>query len=116
MGRAKELLRSARALFENGDYSGVAGLAYQAFESATMALLEEKNGSDKRSHVARRKRAKELIKLEDESIDRLWNLRNVDFYGNSIIGEMKRTVTEEEAEECLDAVENIIEKIEGITG
>lgn len=37
--RAKKLLKSARDLFNKGDVQGVAGLAYQAFESANIALL-----------------------------------------------------------------------------
>jgi HEPN domain-containing protein len=110
--RAKELLGSAMFLYESGDYSGVAGLAYQAFESATMALLEGKNGKDKRSHSARRKRVKELIEAKDETIDRLWTLRNIDFYGNSSIGESKRDITEEEAKDCLENVEDLIAEIE----
>jgi len=110
--RAKDLLSSARILFETGDYSGVAGLAYQAFESATIALIEEKNGTDKKSHLARRKRVKELLVAEGDMIDRLWSLRNIDFYGNVNAGEIKRGITEEEAHDCLVAVEDLISQIE----
>ncbi len=112
--RAKGLIRSARDLFKMKDYVGVAGLAYQAFESATMGLLEKRNGKDKKSHYHRRKRVKEILTEHSSKIDELWDVRNVDFYGNSRIGEKKRDLTEEEIEDSLNEVECIIEEIEGI--
>jgi len=110
--RARQLLNSARMLFSSGDHSGVAGLAYQAFESATMALLHLKNGKDKRSHMGRRKRAKEILTSRSDIIDRLWEIRNIDFYGNTRVDECKREVSEDEIRECLEAVEHIVEEIE----
>ncbi len=69
--RAKGLIRSARDLFKMKDFVGVAGLAYQAFESATMGLLEKKNGKDKKSHFERRKRVKEILSGHASKIDEL---------------------------------------------
>ena len=112
--RAKSLISSARDLFEMGDLTGVAGLAYQAFESATMMLLKIKNGGDKRSHFARRKRAKELMESHGEIIDEQWEIRNIDFYGNTRIGERTRRISEEEVRRCLEGVEGIIEEIENL--
>ncbi len=112
LDRAKRLLSSARKLFDLGDYVGVAGLSYQAFESATISLLKIKNGGDRRSHFARRERAKELLISFGDRIDELWEIRNVDFYGNTRIGDEKRTISRDEAEDCLITVEEIMEKIE----
>jgi len=112
--RAKGLIGSARDLFEMKDLTGVAGLAYQAFESAVMVLLKIKNGGDKRSHFARRKRAKELMAAYNDTIDELWDIRNLEFYGNARIGEEARKITEEEVKRCLEDVEEIIKEIEGI--
>lgn len=112
--RARKLISSARRLFEMQDYVGVAGLSYQAFESGVIALLEIKNGVDQRSHSGRRKRAKDLLRTNGDRIDRLWDIRNVDYYGNMRVGEGKRGVQEEEAEECLIMVERLIDEIERI--
>ena len=84
--RARKLLRSAEILYETGDYHGVAGLAYQAFESAVMCLIEIENGEDQRSHARRRKRAKQLLSEYGDKIDNLWEIRNIDFYGNVRLG------------------------------
>ena len=50
--RAKKLLKSAQDLFNEGDVSGVAGLAYQSFESAIIALLKKRNGYDQDTHYS----------------------------------------------------------------
>ncbi len=110
--RSKGLLRSARKLYEMGDMVGVAGLAYQAFESATIALLKIKNGGDRNSHFARRERAKQILISHGDVIDDLWDIRNVDFYGNTRLGEMKRSISEGEVNRCLEAVEEIVNDIE----
>ena len=52
--RAKKLLKSAFDLFNQLDLQGVAGLAYQAFESANIALIKKKNGCDQKSHFGRK--------------------------------------------------------------
>ncbi len=58
MQRAKNLLKSAEDLYEQGDLAGVAGLAYAAFESAIMSLTDKINGKDYKSHNLRKKRLK----------------------------------------------------------
>ena len=79
-----------------------------------MLLLKIKNGGDKRSHFARRKRVKELMLSHGVTIDEIWEMRNIDFYGNSRIGDKSRRITEEEVKRCLEDVEEIIEEIENI--
>ncbi len=110
--RAKNLLISAKDISERGDIYGVAGLAYQAFESATIALMEKVNGQEQTTHFARRKRAKELLADYRDKIDILWEVRNVDFYGNVKIGNEKREISREEVMECLALVEDMISEIE----
>ncbi len=79
MDRAKNLLKSAKDLYEQGNLAGVAGLAYAAFESANMTLTDKINGKDYRSHNLRRERAKTLLKKHQDKIDILWEIRNIDF-------------------------------------
>jgi HEPN domain-containing protein len=109
--RAEKLLKSAQDLFEQGDIYGVAGLAYQAFESATIALLKKMNGYDRKSHFSRRKRAKEILKRYRDEIDIIWELRNIDFYGNIVVGEGKREIKKDEVEKCLDIIREMIDEI-----
>lgn len=110
--RARKLLKSAETLYETRDYFGVAGLAYQAFESAVICLIEVKNGEDQKSHATRRRRAKQLLSEYRDKIDNLWDIRNIDFYGNVRLGGDKREISEEEAKDSLDIVGNIIDEIE----
>lgn len=84
--RAKRLFKSATALYERGDMAGVAGLAYAAFESAIIALTKKRNGLDYSSHSLRRQRAKVLLENYRDTIDVLWEVRNIDFYGTVKIG------------------------------
>lgn len=112
--RAKNLLNSARILFEEGDIYGVSGLAYQAFESATIALLREVNGYEQTTHFSRRRRAKDLLKKYREKIDFIWEARNIDFYGNIRVGKKKREITEREAKDSLFLIENMIKEIEDL--
>ncbi|MEW5936596.1 MAG: HEPN domain-containing protein [Candidatus Thermoplasmatota archaeon] len=114
--RARKLLRSAERLFELGDLHGVAGLAYQAFESGIVSLIKIKNGIDQKSHGGRRKRAKELLSKFRDRIDDLWEYRNIDFYGNISMGNEKRGITSQEAKESLDIVKRIIDEIEQFVG
>lgn len=109
--RAERLLHSARTLLAQGDMAGVAGLAYQAFESALIALTLEKDGVNSGHHTARRQRAKELLAQHRDRIDFLWEIRNVDFYGNPHPFEPKRAVTREEIERAVKAVEEIIAEV-----
>ena len=113
--RAKNLLKSAKDLYEQGDMAGVAGLAYAAFESAIIALIKKKNGMDYPSHLLRRERAKILlIEKYQDKIDLLWEVRNIDFYGNVKIGSEMREISRAEVEDGLNAVEEIIEEVEKV--
>lgn len=109
--RAKKLLKSARDLFSKGDAQGVAGLAYQAFESANIALLKKKNGRDQKSHFGRKKRAKELLTQFEDKIDSLWQIRNIDFYGNIAIDGDEEEIDPDDVKECFEVVESIIKEI-----
>jgi HEPN domain-containing protein len=110
--RAKSLLESAKALYERGDMAGVAGLAYAAFESSIIALTKKKNGTDYPSHLLRRERAKVLLDKYQEKIDVLWEVRNIDFYGNVKIGSKMSELSNDEVKDGLNAVEEIIEEVE----
>ncbi len=110
--RAKELLKSAKVLYERGDMAGVAGLAYAAFESAIIALTKKKNGMDYPSHLLRRERAKVLLEKYQDKIDALWEVRNIDFYGNVKIGSEMRELSRDEVEDGLNAVEKLMEEVE----
>lgn len=112
--RAERLLQSARDLFARGDLAGVAGLAYQAFESALIALTIEKNGTNAGSHLARRERAKALLSHHRDKIDFLWEVRNVDFYGNPQPFQPKREVAKAEVKEALETVEAIVQEVRQI--
>jgi len=110
--RAKDLLRSAETLSEGGDLAGSGGLAYQAFESAVMAVIKFKGGKDYPDHIKRRKKAEELLKVSEEAAKKLWEVRNVDFYGNEKIGEEARELEKEEIKNSLAEVRKVIRKIE----
>jgi len=47
-------------------------------------------------------------------MDLLWEIRNIDFYGNIKIGSQKREISEKEVEEALKSVKKIIVEIEKI--
>ncbi len=89
MERAKNLLKSAEDLHEQGDLAGVAGLAYAAFESAIMSLTDKINGKDYHSHRLRKERAKEMLSKHEDKMDFLWEVRNIDFYGNVKLAPVK---------------------------
>jgi HEPN domain-containing protein len=99
------------ALFREGNIAGVAGLAYQAYESAVMALTLRVNGADPGTHRARIDRARQLLQTHQEEMGRLMEARNVDFYGNIRCGEDIRALTREEAEEALRVVAEIVGEI-----
>ncbi len=109
--RGEQLLRSARTLLAQGDLAGVAGLAYQAFESALIALTRAMDGANAGSHGARRERAKTLLAEHRGKIDLLWEVRNVDFYGNPRLGAPRRKLTRGEVEEALGTIEDIFTAI-----
>lgn len=114
MERAKNLLKSADDLYQQGDLAGVAGLAYAAFESAIMSLTEKVNGKDYSNHSLRKKRAKELLDDHKDEMDVLWQVRNIDFYGNVKLGSHKRQISQEEVINGLESVKEIIKEIEKI--
>ncbi|MBI5459226.1 HEPN domain-containing protein [Methanobacterium sp.] len=114
MERAKNLLKSAEDLHEQGDLAGVAGLAYAAFESAIMSLTDKINGKDYHSHRLRKERAKEMLSKHEDKMDFLWEVRNIDFYGNVKLGSSKREISPQEVENGLKCVKEIIVEIETI--
>lgn len=114
MERAKNLLNSAEDLYESGDLAGVAGLAYAAFESSIMALTEKMNGKDYYSHSLRKERAKSMLTQYEDKVDFLWEVRNIDFYGNVKLGSQKREISREEVRDGLKSVKEIIKEIERI--
>ena len=93
MDRAKRLLKSAKDLYEQDDLAGVVGLAYAAFESATMSLTTRINGKDYSGHYSRKERAKKFLTKYQNELDMLWEIRNIDFYGNVKIGSPKREIS-----------------------
>ena len=109
--RAKKLINSAEDLLKSGEYSGVAGLAYQAFESAMIALAGD---NDKPYHNKRVKLTKERLGKSSEEIDMLWELRNIDFYGNVKFGEPKTDINDDDVEKALNTVKDIVLNIENI--
>lgn len=110
--RAKNLLTSAEKLFASEDLAGSGGLAYQAFESAVIAVTKFKGEKDYPDHEKRRKKAEELLKVSKEAVTKLWLVRNVDFYGNEKIGDEARKLKKEEIEDSLRVVKELIVKIE----
>ncbi|MBI4812878.1 MAG: HEPN domain-containing protein [Methanobacterium sp.] len=114
MERAKNLLKSAEDLHEQGDLAGVAGLAYAAFESAIMSLTDKINGKNYHSHRLRKERAKEMLSKHENKMDFLWEVRNIDFYGNVKLGSSKREISPQEVENGLKCVKEIIIEIETI--
>lgn len=112
LGRAKKLLASAEHLIKQGDLSGAGGLAYQAFESAIIALTKSEGKHDYPDHRKRRGQAEQLLQIPQEAVKKLWTVRNVDFYGNEKIGEAAREITKEEIEESLQEVREVLLKIE----
>lgn len=109
--RAKQLFKSAKGLYERGDFYGVAGLSYQAFECAIIAL-NRKTDRDIPSHKYRMQKAKEKITLFKDKLNFLWEARNIDFYGNVDPKDPQKELQKEEIKECLDMVEKIIKNVE----
>lgn len=111
--RAKALHKSAELLYKEGDMAGVAGLTYQTFESALMAFNKIVKGKDIPSHKYRMKTAKELYSEHFEEVDFLWEMRNIDFYGNKRPGENEDIeLQKEKLKKSLESVGDIIEKTE----
>lgn len=112
--RAGKLLKSAWFLYKQGDLSGVAGLAYQALESAIIGLTTHMGETNGGTHMDRLEKAKKLLKSGQDKIDFLWKARNIDFYGNVRRFEQKRELTSNEVREVIETVEEIINKIRGL--
>ena len=110
--KAKELINSARNLFENGDLAGVAGLAYQAVEAAIMHLTDNLKTEQNSIHTERRKKAEILLKLSKETLKSLWFARNIDFYGNEKIGGEEKELDKRDIQKSLEQAESIIQKVE----
>lgn len=109
--RAGKLLKSAWLLYKQGDLSGVAGLAYQALESAIIGLATQIGETNGGTHKDRLEKAKKLLKSGQDKIDFLWKARNIDFYGNVRRFGQKRELTPDEVREVIETVEKIINKI-----
>ncbi len=109
--RAKALLASAEKLYRTGDLAGVAGLAYQAFESAVMAFNKIVKGKDVASHQRRMQTAREIFSERADDLKFLWNMRNIDFYGDVSPGDFGE-LQKERVEKVLVTVREIIEKTE----
>ncbi len=109
--RAKSLLKSAEGLYQQRDFAGVSGLAYQAFEAGIIALSQVLQ-EDSVNHLSRRKRAEELLGVSAEVMKKLWRARNVDFYGNETPNGRNRELSEAEIKEALNTVTNLLIKIE----
>ncbi len=110
--RAKSLLKSARRLYEEDDLAGVAGLSYQAVESAIIYLSENINGKTSKGHGERRRRAEQLLNLSRNSLKELWSARNIDFYGNEKIDDAKKELSVKEIGRSLDKAEEIVSLVE----
>ena len=113
LSKAYGLLKSAKALFDRGDVAGVAGLAYQAFEAAVIALGKA-TGEDQGDHLLRRKKAEEILGASRETMRKLWSYRGIDFYGNEKIGGREKKLTLEEIKESVDIVEKMIGQTEAL--
>ena len=112
--RAEALLGTARHSLERGDFAGVAGLAYQAFESAVSYLLGEVNGRDPGTHMGRLRRAKELIRDTRDEVNLIYAMRNIDFYSNVETGGPKLVLTEDETRRALSIAEDFISEIKAL--
>ncbi len=110
--RAKKLLQSAEHLVEKGDLAGAGGLAYQAFESAVIAVTRLEGQKDYPDHNQQRKKAEELLKVSQDKVKKLWAVRNVDFYGNEKIGEASREIKKEEIKDSVQEVRKILKALE----
>jgi len=113
LGRARALLKSAETLYKEGDLAGVAGLAYQAFESAVIEFNKIVKGKDSASHKSRMETAKDIYAEHIHDLDFLWEMRNIDFYGNKKAGEVEDAGLEKEKiAKVLTTVRDIIIKTE----
>lgn len=111
MERAGELLAAARDILEGGRVAGVAGLSYQAVEAAAVHLIKVVNGHDPGGHAKRAYRATQLLHLCKDEMDRLWKMRNIDFYGNVSVGEPERRIVPDEAKGSLEAAERLVSRV-----
>jgi hypothetical protein len=93
-----------------GDLTGVAGLAYQAVECAII-YLTDKLKKEVYSH-GERKLAEELLELSKGALKDLWRTRNIDFYGNEVLGGELKELDEEQIKKTLKKSDLILAKIE----
>ena len=115
LDRAEKLLSAAREVLEGGHVVGIAGLSYQAVEAAAAHLIKIVNGREPGGHAKRISRATDLLHLCKDELDRLWNARNVDFYGNEFVGEPERRITASEAMESLEIAERLVLQVKRLT-
>ncbi len=66
------------------------------------------------SHHLRKERAKKFLTKYQDELDLLWEIRNIDFYGNVKIGSPKREISREEVQHGINVVDEVIVQIERI--
>ena len=108
LDRALELLGTARRILDEGRVAGTAGLSYQAVEAAAVHMIRIVNGKDPGRHRGRATRASELLNLCQGEMDRLWRLRNIDFYGHVSVGDPERRISLDEAREAVEAATRLV--------
>jgi HEPN domain-containing protein len=109
--RAEDLLRTAQTILDAGRMAGVAGLSYQAVEAASVHLIRIVNGREPGRHRERSTRASELLRLCEGEMNRLWELRNIDFYGNVSVGGAERSISLEEARDSVVTAMELVTKV-----
>jgi HEPN domain-containing protein len=72
------------------------------------------NGHDPGRHSKRIARATELLHVCRAEMDRLWEARNIDFYGNVSVGRPKGHITMMEARDSLETAERLIEEVKSL--
>ena len=112
--RAEDLLLAARSILEGDRVAGIAGLSYQAVEAAAVHLIKIVNGHDPGGHYKRATRASELLHLCKDEMGRLWKLRNIDFYGNVLVGEPERSIGLDEARDSLETAMRLVAQVRSL--
>jgi HEPN domain-containing protein len=112
--RAEDLLLTARSILEGDRVAGIAGLSYQAVEAAAVHLIKIVNGHDPGGHYKRAARASELLHLCKDEMERLWKLRNIDFYGNELVGEPERSIGLDEAKDSLETAMRLVAQVKSL--
>jgi len=91
---------------------GVAGLAFQAVDLATKAIMEAIDGADAGSHRARMQRLTEIVVADQDDLDFLWDIRQRDFYGDPSPGRALDLPAGEQVRQALTLARSIVERID----